>query len=440
MKIGSIDLVEYNQFRSLYLDLSYPAGHEKEGLPLDKICFIGQSGTGKSSLLNFINYYIRSYSSNEKLADLSKGKILIKILFDDYIYELAPNEIVHAYPSKDIHRDIRKVDFDKMYGVISDFYNLSESVRLVHFPPDMRFAPNSVKANEKKGFLLDFRTDDIYEVWSIILKSIQKFQEKDLMLSSQIGNIAAENIPNIEKLQEKVNELKALRDSNANPLIQLAEQCLDPLLEKFNLRVKTQLDFKTKEDIGFIKIENKNGVEVPNGLLSTGTQQILLTALPLFLAKPKEAIILFDEPERSLYPDMQQLVIDYYSKLAPDSQFFYATHSPIIASCFEPWEIVELKFVGGYVVQELYYEGERHVDNYKFNPKLMTYDLMLSKVFDLKETANEERSQKITELLTMKKRLELMKSKDETNTEKFKQMYAEYKSLGEKLFWDISKI
>jgi hypothetical protein len=305
----------------------------------------------------------------------------------------------------------------------------------------MRFAPNSSKPNGKKGFLLDFRTDDIFDVWSIILKSIQKFQEKELMLSSQIGNIAAENIPDIDKLQEKINELKALRDSNANPLIQLAEQCLDPILEKFNLKVKTQLDFKTKEDIGFIKIENKNGVEVPNGLLSTGTQQILLTALPLYLAKPKDAIILFDEPERSLYPDMQQLVIDYYSKLAPDSQFFYATHSPIIASCFEPWEIVELKFdANGYVVQEKYYEGERHVDNYKFNPKLMTYDLMLSKVFDLKETANEERSQKITELLTMKKRLELMKSKDETDTDTFKKMYAEYQSLGEKLFWDISKI
>jgi hypothetical protein len=30
--------------------------------------------------------------------------------------------------------------------------------------------------------------------------------------------------------------------------------------------------------------------------------------------------------------------------MAKDSQFFFATHSPLIASSFEPWEIVELKF------------------------------------------------------------------------------------------------
>jgi ABC-type lipoprotein export system ATPase subunit len=38
--------------------LTYPEGHEKAGQPLDKVCFIGQSGTGKTSLLKIISKYL----------------------------------------------------------------------------------------------------------------------------------------------------------------------------------------------------------------------------------------------------------------------------------------------------------------------------------------------------------------------------------------------
>jgi predicted ATP-dependent endonuclease of OLD family len=54
MKISQIDIKDYNQFKNLTLDFTYPKGHQKEGKPLDKICFLGQSGTGKTSLLNVI--------------------------------------------------------------------------------------------------------------------------------------------------------------------------------------------------------------------------------------------------------------------------------------------------------------------------------------------------------------------------------------------------
>jgi len=49
MKITQIDIKDYNQFQNLTLALTYPKGHEKEGQALDKICFLGQSGTGKTS-------------------------------------------------------------------------------------------------------------------------------------------------------------------------------------------------------------------------------------------------------------------------------------------------------------------------------------------------------------------------------------------------------
>ena len=54
MKLSQLHIQHYRQFDDLKLDLTYPEGHEKAGQPLDKVCFIGQSGTGKTTLLRFV--------------------------------------------------------------------------------------------------------------------------------------------------------------------------------------------------------------------------------------------------------------------------------------------------------------------------------------------------------------------------------------------------
>lgn len=85
---------------------------------------------------------------------------------------------------------------------------------------------------------------------------------------------------------------------------------LNPIIQRFTIKVKEDFDFERAEDLEFIKLDTN------------------------------KTIILIDEPERSLYPDIQQEIIGYYTQFAPKAQFFFATHSPIIASSFEPWEIV----------------------------------------------------------------------------------------------------
>ena len=63
-----------------------------------------------------------------------------------------------------------------------------------------------------------------------------------------------------------------------------------------------------------------------------------------FKLDTKDSIILIDEPERSLYPDMQMELMDHYQRLAPDAQFIVATHSPFIAASFEAEERFILYF------------------------------------------------------------------------------------------------
>ena len=135
--------------------------------------------------------------------------------------------------------------------------------------------------------------------------------------------------------QEKVENWKG---NNINPLIEFSEK-FNSILEKINLDV----DLVNTRNI--VPLYNKiTGENIPIQNTSTGTKQLLPTTLLLFKLETKDSIILIDEPERSLYPDMQMDLMDNYQKLAPDAQFIVATHSPFIAAAFEPEERFILYF------------------------------------------------------------------------------------------------
>ncbi|MFN5773582.1 MAG: hypothetical protein ACK447_10900, partial [Flavobacterium sp.] len=55
MKITKLKIDKHKHLENLEFDFTYPVGHPKAGKPLDKICFIGQSGTGKTNLLELIS-------------------------------------------------------------------------------------------------------------------------------------------------------------------------------------------------------------------------------------------------------------------------------------------------------------------------------------------------------------------------------------------------
>ena len=93
MKITRLEIKDFNQFRDLDIDLTYPKGHEKEGLPLEKVCFIGQSGTGKTTLLKLI--YGLSYDIGV-LKELGYEKIANKIHISLLLNELAIKKTIFS--------------------------------------------------------------------------------------------------------------------------------------------------------------------------------------------------------------------------------------------------------------------------------------------------------------------------------------------------------
>lgn len=415
MKISKIHIKDFHQFKDFTLDLTYPQGHEKAGQSLDKVCFIGQSGTGKTSLLELIPMLLYFYDTN---LFIKSGYGNVAFNFEAGVYFGLDNEYwINILPIRSEEKNSGTVwncNIVKMNGVeilstseIINYFNNdwqdNIASKLIYFPANLNYDID-IETESKFGNrdIVDFSQDKVSNVWNLILEKIQVYQEQELKIRQDISKVVEKSSNDLKAIQEAVKKLEDWKYSEFNPIKDVADNCLDPLLAKFKLRVKTELDFKTKDDIGFIKVEDFEGNEIPHGLWSTGTKQVILSALPLYLLKPKHTVILFDEPERSLYPDLQRTVVDYYSSLAESCQFFYSTHSPIIASSFDPWEIVELKFnKEGKVYRETYFEGENHIDNYKWNPKYMRWDDILQRVFDLEDDGSPDRKIKLDKLATL---------------------------------------
>ncbi|MFN0050497.1 MAG: ATP-binding protein [Cytophagales bacterium] len=476
MKIKQLRLIKYNQFNDLTIDLTYPKGHAKEGQPLEKICFIGQGGTGKTSILRLIKWFVsldRQIGKNIFMPFEDTERVEIDFVLGKLEYTL-----FHALG---LNRDTLGISSYKLddtpivTGVFFDQFDiLKKSITplIINFPTEIVYDNNPLendeikdettlveRTNQKIDFLqklnpqqvVDFALEDVSKSWEFVLKEISEYRAKDLLLDKKLGDTIRSFGINSEEVVEQEQENNAWRKSNANPIEELAQKCLNVVLKPLGLKVKTSIDINTILHINYIELQTLSGKDVPRTFWSTGTKQLINTLIPLFELKPKNAIILMDEPERSLYPDLQRNIIDTYVSLGEDCQFFFATHSPIIASSFDPWEIVELKFNNDHewIIQDPYFENERHVNNYKFNPKFMRWDTILTKVFDLDADGREERQEKIKKLAVLsnriKKRIKEKKNEFSTSNTEPKKLedlaeiedVNDFKKLANELQWEI---
>lgn len=356
MKLKNLKINSHYHLKDLEFDFTYPEGHEKEGQPLDKICFIGQSATGKTNLLNLIFknlaylinveiindewiFPVNVYNGFHKEID---GKILVDINSDevligkDYIgykdrYYQEANEGGSITPLiKDDQNQNKIIYFDSNY--ISN-----ENIKYFNTNPLEIVFDNDKDSNKKKDRLnnkyFHFKENSNDEYILGLLESFLSFRQKydqkvrELLLNGYIADL------------EKFNkDFKEWQLNNPNPIDDFSNK-FDSLLNKLHLEIDRinvdyPIPFKNKETDTIIPINN----------LSTGTKGLLLYMLPLYQIDTSKSIVIFDEPERSLYPDMQMELIDFFKKISPKSQIIIATHSPFIAASFEPEERFILYF------------------------------------------------------------------------------------------------
>ncbi|PWN58679.1 AAA family ATPase [Chryseobacterium viscerum] len=342
MKLKKLHIESFRHLENLKFDFTYPDDFhikEKRGKPLDKICIIGQSATGKTGLLELIRSrfeYITEYTFFEEIKkkDFSNHNDYIQFQIEDdnkdiYHIELEDKilNLIYNENNKEKGLEILKtISFDSLISIESNIVNDKNTDFFEKDSFDVISRFQNIELNH--GFSYTIHEN----IWFEVLEDVIDYRKKQLNLSSKLtsgGQIFDTAITDI------INEFN---DENPNPLITYSEK-FNSILKKINLEIDST---NTNKIISFKHLLTKENIDISKA--STGTKQLLFTYLPLLKLDTENSIILIDEPERSLYPDIQMELMNFYKDLAPRAQFIVATHSPFVAAAFEPSERFILYF------------------------------------------------------------------------------------------------
>lgn len=480
MKIASLTIKNFKQFKDLSLDLTYPKGHEKAGKPLDKICIIGQSGTGKTNLLDIIKKSVVDFNNNQA-SYRPFNEFVGQSTDDKYIlnsFVTKSNIEVEVFFTKDKSQiDFTKnddlelfSDFEKNYFVGVDktsvFSTRSNDNQILISESDKILLEEYIKYREEVIFKgvsahgvnsftralndIDTKISNLEQKYNSIGNSLTQLKTKNF-IDRYIVNINDENEKIWDMMKSKIDDYQSLRsqyndsltsklldddtyskenykqdildwESKNENLLEKISFVLNDILKYFNLEL-TKIDENQKSYNGLIFKDLSNGSIIDYDYLSTGTKNLISTFVPLKTYTPQNSILLIDEPENSFYPNIQKLLTNLYMEAGENNQVIFATHSPIIASSFEPWEVVELKFdKDNQIYRELYFEGENHINNYFIDPRMLTWTGILTDIFDLKEDSNFSfREKKLMEYIRLEKEIKTIEDKN-LKKEKFEEM------------------
>jgi len=409
MKIEYLEIKNYKQFSDLTLDLTYPKGHKKEGEPLDKICIIGQSGTGKTNLLEII----RDKRNDDEVKTVFKkeeSSSFEKIYFvgvEKYSKQmLTHTNIEISHYDKEL---LEGLEYEKSKLVLEEIHESPNNLFLSAEAQRMFRMHNGIKTVQDKRRELNREINRIKDKYILDSKEnipahkniihINKYDDTFELLKEKIKNYDIEKKAYKTKLFDKarsnpsyfeqsIKDIQKWEEENENILEKIADD-VNRIINKFNLELKINEDTNSYEELLIKDLSNENIINYED--VSTGTKNLVSTLIPLHIHNPKDSIILIDEPENSFYPDIQRKLTDLYMNVGENNQLIMATHSPLLASSFEPWEVVELKFdENNQIYRELYRPKEKddHVDNYTLDPRMLTWTGILTDIFDLKEDSN----------------------------------------------------
>ncbi len=361
MKLTAIEIGSYYQFKDFKIDFTSPQNNGEVGVPLKKICFIGQSGTGKTTLINLIQFaYLTVFSSDANCRIDNDYLRLYRINFADseFVKFSFGGEIHNHIPSsgKVTHH---KISFEAIFANNQTFtvqniyidgktaskmelFSIIGRPTILHLNPYPKIISYSAEpfpqTNPKVDSLVYiFDIVNAKKALDITMNKIKEFKKREVNFRYQLaGKIKT------KKSEELNAEMEKWELQNPNPAKEIAIDCLDDFLRNFQLKTETEMKDTNDLSLRFQNINSNSTIPWDN--LPTGAKQIIVSAIPLYSMKPENALIVFDEPERSLFPDLQQILVKYYTSFSDTSQYFFVTHSPIVASQFQPEERFILKF------------------------------------------------------------------------------------------------
>jgi predicted ATP-dependent endonuclease of OLD family len=371
IKICKLIIKGYDQFKDIELDFTDP----KTGEPLEKICFIGRNGTGKSKLLKVIEKFL---IADEKNTLDTIFAIQIKVGTNIFFQIKTRNQSLshncyHRVESENEDTWLEKLNegrnsFHEKYLLRGNEANsLGQSVAAfqhkehqnflsIYCPPEDETNPLVSLADVPQTSLGEaLSSNQYYYHHQVSPSTIKAFWERLMFLINKRNREQTQfELQNLDKTKGQLIE----EFDKENPKI------LDQIAAVWNqILAKAGLEFDVKnakaplqvnENLqAYLRLKNTEQ-RVSYNALSTGIRNFIFKIGHIyslyFDREVTSGVLLLDEPENSLYPDFLYDLIDIYKQATTDkrgisnTQIFVATHSPIIAAQFKPEERIVLDF------------------------------------------------------------------------------------------------
>jgi predicted ATP-dependent endonuclease of OLD family len=336
-----IDKVYIKNFRSI----------EETQISLKDISiFIGNNGTGKTSVLEAIHFALSPYylSGRIKYTDFFNGinePIFIEIEFADKFNILIPDGFAEqTVVCKKIHLDIKKREKASPNKSFSDGFVISHW----YVPVNPKTSDSGWEQPRKssgskfqfteRSLALNYAKLDT-EVRSFYFNKNRTMQLKKGYNSSITSLFDDFNWRFLNNIKKNEDDYFTNKENLENQIISKID---DRTIKKSLLALNERLNQFSLEKVGISFIESQapfNNAFLSNAVgglnlnvdnLGSGIEMIIsLLYLETMASLSKENILLIiDEPELHLHPSLQEKFIQYLKSISSEKQIILSTHSP----------------------------------------------------------------------------------------------------------------
>ena len=233
MKLRTLQIDSYRHLQKLTFDFTYPKGHSKFGQPLEKICIIGQSATGKTSVLDLIKQTISTINSAEVIS--SSVLLNYNLAFDGELIFQQDNSIVSA-KKRSVVVGEREFTVGQASGSVGRL--IQKDLKLLYFSAEIIskeiieiFNQNPVDILNKLGddknsnipllsehlSVYQFGQELNARVWYSLLSKVLDYRKGFTQMAAELINKGS--IGDMARLNR---EFKIWSEANRNPLVEFA--------------------------------------------------------------------------------------------------------------------------------------------------------------------------------------------------------------------------
>ena len=379
LQIVQLRLKNYRQFKDACFDF---IDHET-GEALDRVCFIGANGTGKTTILELLSKFLNNKGDN--INQINDSLVCLKLRNEEgenfFVLEVVlESGLYRSYLSEKVEkilhwRNLFDADDTEFKGRFEYFWKIhtqfaipkkdvikqlednSFNLAIYASPDGSSFLPRNsrlplttldkaLKLTKVFPTYHQFSHSDVSSFWEVLIYQIKQRERHyiDFLNSEDIRQLS------VAEAETKFN--------NEYPeiLVEIAKLwniILEPAGLEFdieNAKIPVQLNENLE---AYIRLKNSKEI-VPYNQLSTGIRNFMFRLGHIFSLyfnrEIERGFLLVDEPELSLFPDLLFDIVAWYESIIHNTQFFVATHSPMVAAQFKASERFILEFDdSGYV-------------------------------------------------------------------------------------------